>query len=361
MTVIHMPINTDDAEYIDMSGEDGYFWKQLIPMNYSLDYKGKKLLFDEQYLRNIKKAYEENALGQQTAFQLASDANEHDTAEDRALGRNYDPRRFHGDVSQLAVNSRGLYGRFKLTKDGTKLISDNPKLGVSVSLKEGYKSHNGKEYPVVMRHVLGTLDPKIRSMGDWQKDLITLTDDAEDEVIDLTTAVPQKTEGDNGQNKDGQSTDTAALQAELERLRGELKEYQDAEATIDEWMNAEDDDDEESEDSTVNQSIPVDPKLIQLSNEVAEARWEKTKAEYLGRGVPRKMLDLCDEVMSDGYSDNTIQLSNSKTVDPKELIKAVLREAEGLVDLSEEHGHSVPNEEKTAETEYIDNFMREYF
>lgn len=360
MTVIHMPVNSTDAEYIELAAEDGFFWKQLIPMGYELDYKGRKLKFDEKYLRNVKTAFEENALGQQTAFQLATDANEHDTAIDKAMGRNYDPKRFQGDVQQLAINSRGLYGKFKLTKDGAQLINNNNRLGVSVSLKEGYKSHNGTEYPVVMRHVLGTLDPKIRNMSDWQKDYIDASetyDDKDDEVIDLTA--PQ-TEEKPTETPPAEGENVTVSKADYEKMQADLKEYQDAETEIESWLEEDD-----NEEETVDQSAPVDPQLIELSNKVAASEWKAARADFVRKGVPQAMLDLATEVMSDGYSDQTISLSNSKTVDPKELILKLLHEAEGTVDLSEESGHSRSESEQKAENDayssFEANFMNDIF
>lgn len=362
MTVINMPIDYTDAEYIELSDSEGYFWKQLIPMNYKLDYKGRKLNFDEDYLRNIKKAFEENALGQQTAFQLANDDNEHDTVVDRATGRNYDPQRFRGEVEKLAINSRGLFGRFKLNKDGTQLIDNNKGLGVSVSLRENYPSHNGQKYPVVMRHVLGTLDPKIRSMGDWQKEVIALTDDKDEEVIDLTTAqTTENTEVDNSGESGGEETVTVK-KSDYDKLQTDLKEYQDAEREVDSWIEEDDDDDS---DTNMSNEPKADPRIIELSNKVAKSEWKAERADLVRAGVPNKMLDLAAEVMEDGASTYDIQLSNNETVDSKDLIRKILNEAKGTVDLSEESGHGVSEDEKkeeqSARDAFTSNFMNDLF
>jgi hypothetical protein len=354
MTVINMPVDYTDAEYIELADEEGYFWKQLIPMNYSLDYKGRKLKFDETYLRNIKKAFEENALGQQTAFQLANDDNEHDTAEDRAAGRHFDPKRYNGEVSRLAINNRGLFGRFKLTKEGTKLIDDNKKLGVSVSLRENYPSHNGQTYPVVMRHVLGTLDPKIRNMDAWQKEVIALTNDKDEEVIDLTTAAqPADTDTPPG---DGENVSVS--KAEYERMQSELKEYKDAESQIESWL--EEEDDNESDETSLSNQPQVDPQIIALSNKVAKSEWNAERANLMRAGVPGAMLDLATPVMEDGYGAYDIELSNNETVDSKDLIRKILNEAKGYVDLAEEQGHSLSKEERDAETNAYNDFEKSF-
>lgn len=357
MTVINMPLDYNEAEYIELAKEgtedSGYFWKQLIPMNYNLNYKGRQLKFDESYLRNIKKAFEEDALGEQTAFQLANDGNEHDTEDDKRAGRNYDPERYRGAVQNLAINSRGLFGKFKLTGDGAKTINENKKLGVSVSLRENFESDNGKKYPVVMRHVLGTLDPKIRRMGAWQKELISLTADKDEEVIDLTTP-----------------TDTAEKveidKSELETLRSELKEFKDAEEVIDSWANeADDDEDSEEEEETTSLSNVTDPRIIELSNKVAASEWRAERAELVRAGVPNKMLDLAATVMADGASTYDISLSNDETVDSKDLIRKILNEAKGTIDLSGENGHSLSqderNEEKKAYDGFESSFMNDLF
>lgn len=365
MTVINMPLDYNEAEYIELAkdGEDGYFWKQLIPMDYELDYKGRHLKFDAPYLRNIKKAFEDNALGQQTAFQLANDDNDHDTEADRSSGRHYDPQRYRGEVSKLAINNRGLFGRFKLTKDGTQLIDTNKKLGVSVSLRENYPSHNGTKYPVVMRHVLGTLDPKIRNMGDWQKEVIALTDDKDEEVIDLTA--PAETEN-KSEETSAEGDNVTVSKAEYEKMQKELKEFQDAEKEVETWINEDEDDEGKSEDDKdMSNEVKTDPRIIELSNKVAKSEWKAERGDFLRAGVPVKMLDLADQVMSDGASTYDISLSNNETVDSKDLIRKILNEARGTIDLSGESGHGVSEDEKDAEKNaresFEQSFMNELF
>lgn len=357
MTIIQTPVDNTEIEYLELSEEDGTFWKQIIPMNYKLNYEGKDYLFDKSALESVKQAFNDKAVVDQTAFQLANDKNQHDSEEDIAAGRHYDPKRYAGEIEKLIINSRGLFGKVRATKDGAKLLQDNPKLGVSASLIPNYEK-DGKKYPLAMRHLLGTLDPKIKGMSGWTRNELLLSNviDENEEVIDLTTPTKpeENTPTDTGVDPNKVSVD----KAEYEAAMAELKEFKEAESTVDEWLKEQ----EESGNpvSLSNESPKRDPEIIRLSNEIAESKWEAKRADFMRKGVPMKMLDLATEVMKDGAGQTTINLSNDKTVDPKDLITQILHEAEGFVDLSEESGHSLSTEEHDAEKRHYDSFEKEF-
>jgi hypothetical protein len=310
-------------------------------MNYSLNYGGRQLNFNREYLENVVKAFKENALGEQTVFQLADDDNAHDTQEDRKAGRNFDPQRFRGEIIDTEVRSDGLYIKLDPTDEGRELLNKNKKLAVSASLREQYPSHNGKTYPVVLRHVLGTHDPKIRGMGHWQEADVSLANDEDvnEEVIDLTTTEPNKAEKvevpkDEWDAMKKFMADSQKEDAELEELVKNILESDDAS-------------EESKETANLSETAP-DPKLIQLANEVASERFERRADAWRRAGVPNKMIELARPALSSGF-EFEISLSNGATTDGKAILSAMLDEAQGTIDMSEQKSHVQSQEDKSAE------------
>lgn len=353
MTVIQMPMDYTEAEHIDLSKEDGLFWKQIIPLNKEIIYNGQKIKFDREMLTEAKTAFENRVLDQ-TAFQLANDSNQHDTPEDIAAGRNFDPQRFRGEIDKLALNNRGLFARFKLTKEGAKLIDANKKLGVSASLKRNYVDSDGKTHPVVLRHVLGTLDPKIKGMSPWTKEdiVLSVSDEVDEEVIDLAAA----------------DTDTPATETEPEgvenvtveksvfdKMEADLAELKAGEELLEKILA-------EEEGETVglsNEEPKVDPKIAALEAKVAAAEWRAERAAYQAKGVPASLLNLAEEILAQPEG-STINLSTGDELDPYSTIRKMLHESEGLVDLTAESGHGMSADEKTKKQEEIDNVVDDF-
>lgn len=92
---------------------------------------------------------------------------------------------------------------------------------------EGYDRADGRHYPAAVQHVLGTLDPRIPALGDWQPvDFSNGYDDGPEHLIDLSNLTfagedaPQKgTEPDDGGALDGEH---AALAGSMRRLAVKL-------------------------------------------------------------------------------------------------------------------------------------------
>lgn len=352
MTVIKTPLQEGEVEL----SEGDKYWKLVLPLNYNLNYNGRQIRFDKKYLENVKQAFDDQVMDQ-VAFQLANDDNAHDTDEDRRKGRHYDPQRFRGDIDQLEIRDNrsdgynGLWARLAPTEAGLKLINDNKKLGVSASLRESY-SHNGKVYPVVLRHVLGTLDPKIKGMGTWEKAEVSLSndDDKNEEVIDLTAPTDTKPEDKATETESTEQTETVTVpKAEwdgvLEYINTRKQEDADAEKAIQEMAA------EGNEDETELSEKP-DPKYIELSNSVASERFERRADQWRREGVPNKMIELSRPVLSSGESFD-IELSNGNKVDTKAVISAMLDEAKGSIDLSEQQTNTANQEEKDEEAKAI--------
>lgn len=138
--------------------------KQVLPVD-SIDYKGRTLDFTRGYLARLAQRFRADS---QVPFLLATPANEHHS--DLALAR--------GDVRSLHPHRDGLYALIETTAQGSALLVDNPRLGVSARIVTD-------DQGPALEHVLGTLKPHVTGMKPWTP--VELSSGARD-VLDLTAA-----------------------------------------------------------------------------------------------------------------------------------------------------------------------------
>jgi hypothetical protein len=140
------------------AGPDGVklWWKRLLPVG-EVKYQDRILKFTKSYNDSLVKAYQDGAYDQ-VPLQLADEKNTHTN----------DPERFRGDVVAMRSTSDGLWVGVLPTDRGDNVLAENPRLGVSARIVEGYDRSDGKFYPAAIQHVLGTLDPRIPQLGAWR-------------------------------------------------------------------------------------------------------------------------------------------------------------------------------------------------
>jgi hypothetical protein len=149
--------------------------KKLLPLG-SVDYKGRTLVFDRAYLDGLADAYNSGAYDQ-VAFQIADGDNKHTN----------DPERYRGEVVSMDAEADGLYVTVKTTEAGNELLQMNPRLGISARIIEDYARSDGRHWPAAIQHVLGTLDPRIPALGQWEPVEMS-ADDSPDVIVDLSSA-----------------------------------------------------------------------------------------------------------------------------------------------------------------------------
>jgi len=132
-------------------------WKKRVLPVGDVEYQGRTLHFDRAYLGKLVAAFQDNAYDQ-VSFQLADSRNSHTN----------DPERHRGTITGLQLEPDGLYALAQVTEAGERVLSENPYLGVSARIVENYQRSDGKFYPAAIQHVLGTLDPRIPALGQWQ-------------------------------------------------------------------------------------------------------------------------------------------------------------------------------------------------
>jgi hypothetical protein len=150
------------------------FKKKILPIG-TLEYRGRTLKFDKDYLGNVVTAFKQRAFDS-VPFQLAGDDNSHTNAVDRTAGTFVD----------LELGEDGLYGYLSATEKGSQIIRDNPDLPVSVKIIEDYERNDGKsttKYPAALAHVLATWGPRVSGLGNWSE--VVFSDD-DGPVTDLS-------------------------------------------------------------------------------------------------------------------------------------------------------------------------------
>lgn len=156
---LQTPFGTGHAEHVGTR-----LWlKQVLPVA-RVDYRGRTLDFSRSYLARLAQRFP----GARVPFLLATPANEHHS--DLALAR--------GDVRSLHAHRDGLYALIETTAQGSKLLEQNPRLGVSARIVSD-------ERGPAIEHVLGTLNPHVTGMKAWKP--IELSSGTRD-VLDLTAA-----------------------------------------------------------------------------------------------------------------------------------------------------------------------------
>lgn len=322
------------------------FRKKILPKG-TIDYKGRKINFDDAYLADLAASYKDQAYDQ-VAVQMADKDNTH----------TLDPDRFRGEVKGVEVAEDGLYATMELSAAGAKAVRENPKLGVSARIVEGYDRSDGKSYPRAMQHVLMTLDPRLPGLGAWTE--VSLSGyDADTEILDLTQSAY---EGASTVAKTDDETIDGLTQAEYDALLVELgidpADLEDGDGETDEVT----DDTEGVNAPDVTPVTEPAKETVSMSNEDrtalnlandqiaelkrlrAEDNFKAEKALYVSKGVPPALVELARPVLTapDGF---TIDLSNGDgdggKIDAAAILRQVLDQATGYIEIAKERGHQV--------------------
>jgi hypothetical protein len=379
-TLLYTPY--DSSSTIDLSG-GRIFRKQILPIG-SIMYKGRRLEFTREYLGSLIQAFKDRAYDQ-VSFILADPDNRH----------NMNPENWRGSVRGFELTDSGLDGILELTPEAAKLVRENPRLGVSAQIVEGYERADGKKYPQAIRHVLGTLDPRVPGMAPWQA--VDLAADPAAEQIDLTehtfegsadmaraqtASEPQvDPEVELEQTEEAPEAPEAGEveHAEPEEIEGS----EDSDEDVSQWS------DEELQQflDSLDDGAPVqgeapamalsnaDRQTIDLANagveelrqhvaglqaEVAQSRFAAERERFLAQGVPPHLVDLAAPVLSSPDAA-VIDLSNGSQVDTAEVLRKVLGACAGYVDLAGEYGTSTtPEVETDPDQGLLDAWDNEY-
>jgi hypothetical protein len=343
-------------------------------------------------LRTLLESFEAGAYDQ-VPFQLADENNKHTN----------DPERTRGEIQSLDLAADGLYMTISTTKQGAKVIQENPRLGVSARIVNQLKRADGKFFPAAIQHALGTLDPRINGLGSWSAveasnddgPFIDLTGTEYQEassVADKLTAEEQAQLdallaklGDDAPDSDNDDEDELT-DAELEALMLEA-DSQDEDAG---GKSTEDDDDLSEEEierliatgqldlEEVNASVDQatqqvlemtrsqvavhNIELARVTEALDEGRWQQERTMFMEKyGIPPSILDLAKPVLKgDGH---VISLSNGDNADSGAIVRRMLTEIGThvkMLDLSNELGTAIQQDATDQEHEQTLALVKNY-
>jgi len=289
------------------------FRKQILPKG-TIDYKGKKLTFDDAYLTELAKSFNDGAYDE-VAFQFADGANTH----------TLDPEKRKGTVKGVELADDGLYATIELDRDAAEYVKKYPNFGVSSRMVHDLARADGKTFKRALHHVLGTLDPRVTGMKPWEP--VELANDDVDGLIDLSSeewVVKELTPPVHTDDDDEE------LIAELAKAFG---------------GNGEEDDDvtltnEQEVQKQIDLAVAQERKRIgALEAQLALSAFEREAAAWIDAGVPPAMVELAKPILST-TGDNVIELSNGTKTDVRDTIRQLLDGYKGYVELATERGHS---------------------
>lgn len=310
------------GQAVELSG--GLWRKQILPLR-KIQYKGRELNFDKRYLTELANSFKRGAFDQVPA-QIADKDNKH----------NNSPHNFGGELTDVELAADGLYGYFKPSTDGAKILQENPKIGVSARILEGYQRSDGVHFGKALQHVLLTVDPHVSGMKPWEKIQELSADEAPEDTIDLSAETEEETEMPQQRKSSTQTKTVAAgteegevtLSAEeyatfkemlIERqtaleFAGELEE----EDEFDEADVTDEADENAGEPAAVPEAVRLtldaqSAQILELTNQARTREIDHAVQKLQGEGLAPAIIEAARPLL--GLGETTVELSNGDDLD----------------------------------------------
>jgi len=370
-TAYLLPITTTTA--VELSNT---LWrKQILPREqiHTVDkVTGQPVTLDlnDSYYQDLINSFKAGAFDQ-VAFQLASSVKNHDE----------NPERFRGEALDFEITPTGLDAILRLTEDGSKVVRDNPKLGVSVSVVEDLVRGDGKRFPRALKHIAGLLDPAATGMSPWKE--VALGNEGTDATIDLSKEVYGMTVPNGGvtppvpagegatpptppatvppvvdtstEDADAQAWLAATSQADLARQNAETDRIQRLEAELAALRF------DRGAQQLENDGVPSSlvqlarDRVGQLEMQLARQRFENEAFGYIEAGVPPAMLEIARPLLELPLAP-VVELSRdgvADRIDTGVIVRRLLQEAKGLLQLNRELGSTIGRDMQDARDEEL--------
>lgn len=332
------------------------FRKQLLHVG-DVRYKDTVLHFTPEALKSLVDEFNAGSMDA-VPFQLADAANQH----------TQDPERTRGEVIGLEAEADGLYGLIEMGPEGAKLIEAFPNLAVSASLEpDAVNAVTGHKSPLLLKHVLGTIDPVVKGMSPWVAAQLAQSDI---EVIDLTAAEYQGAHMDDFNDEEREvirarreaaakppAPATAAADDDKPLTEAEEREVEEQLAKLGLFAPAAAEpvgagaalsaDGAEAINLAVQEASEAKAETAEIRRELAAQRWSAYRTKLLTAGVPKSMVDFAAAVL-DPDKTATINLSVETPEATRGRYEAViykLLEETPRLDLSRELGARMPSDD----------------
>lgn len=369
------------------------FRKQILPLG-SINYEGRKLHFDRAMHKKLIAAFQDQAYDQ-VPFVLADGDNRHNEFAEN----------FRGVVKDVTLEQPGeepgLYATIAFpNKKLARAVLDNSELGVSCRLREFVEKADGRQYDIALRHVCGTLDPKVTGMSPWQRMDLSDSGYSDRTVVDLTSATYQEDKMPKTKKRaDTKTVDLAQLAAEIEEMDDdEVREFIDQQLAdlsddadddgpdddadddiVDSSDDEDDEDDGDPDEDEDDADLSEDARLaIDLANSraalaqsnadralqlLADQRWESEQERLLKAGVPKEIVDLAEPFFH-VKEPMFVDLTDGKTLNASSRVKKIVEKMAGYLALDGPRGHAVDLAEKDGQAakdkQVLDQWSTEY-
>lgn len=347
---------------VELSKGTGIYQKQVIPFG-TFGYKGSTFTIDENWADEAIRAFNDKALDL-VPFAFADENNSHHV-DDR-------PDRFAGEVIGLTKTAEGIDAIIKPTNESAKVIDDTDhKLGVSIRFTEPYvREADGKSWPVAIDQVLGTLSPRITGMKPWQEIVLSNVANPND-VQDASDGEWTVAQPNNDNPVTLTQQEYAWLKKQMEAGPNDLATDKDVAITGEEDLpdilkqvedlakQYENVDNNDNDNDKPKQAVGLsnDRRIVELSAQVAESKFDRDALMWKQAGVPPAIIELARPVLSSWDEVKVVTLSNNQesTVDARTVVRKILDECKGTIDLSAEKGNNL--RQPTQDSEY-DAFLK---
>ena len=323
------PVDSSPVLNLAETSEGLEFDKHILPEGRSITYKGREVLFDRALATDLVGSFSK-PLPVLLDGPLAHDV------QDRDTGALRDPERWRGDVVGLRLakdgEAPGLWGRVRFPNaDAAMAVLNNGKLGVSARILEGI-AEGGRKAGRVMQHLLMTMVPRVDGLSPWKAVSLALDTDEAD-VIDLTEA--EYDEEASASVADDEITDEEINRA-LADAAAELEEpvTQTADLAVE---------DRDAIDLAISRAEEAERNAQTALAQLAQANWRGDRLQYAQAGVPAADLDLAEPLLSLPGSQ-VIDLAEGDPVDPCAIVRGLLDNRKGTIDLSDPKGHGGDDE-----------------
>jgi hypothetical protein len=345
------PFVVSDVEVVELSDDKGKrkLWKKQILPAGTRKYKGNELDFSK-INPAVLKAFDEKAFDA-VPFVMSLTSNEHpQVGQEGEL--------IEGDLDKLELADDGsLYGYFDLShsyKVLNAIRKSRGKFGVSGRIEVDYTAPDSdKHFDYALSHVCGTTRPHLKGMVGWTP--VDLSEaDKEREVIDFSGEVI-----DEPTTTKETGDDLVAVEIPKEKLDKLLALLDYEEDAIEETADDIEKKTEVELPDAVKEQIAAAEKAskdaLQLAEtmqvDAAKTRWDAERAILLSEGVPPAILDLAGKVLG-RHKPVTLEFAEGDIVDATEVVRNILDESKGFVDLGEERGHSFRETDTPENREY---------
>jgi len=338
--VLLSPVQTGEALELASAGDRKLYWKEIIPFG-EIKKNGKRWIIDKAFGQKVIEAFKQKAYPQ-VAFQMADKDNKH----------TQDIRDFGGEVQALEMTDTGIRGLLSLTATGAKVVADNPRLPVSGRFVFGRTTNSGKTFDVALHHVLGTLDPHVDDMNHEWQEALQLSSQEVDEVTDATGTQVQPLQNANTQALQQFAQGDAPVQITQQDL--ELANKMAGQLTLDipaaqvqtpaQQAPAASQQQDQGDLELTAKVNDLQAQNQTIMRQLCEQRFINEASTLIDAGVPPKLLELSRDVLSAPQVEVlelTADDGSKRTVNPADVIRAILNECKGVLQLNNEQGHSV--------------------